>query len=116
MDYQYLEKTAMCYRCIHKTLCKTVYQADDLGIQQSKWCCPTFTEEKPQGNWIPVSERLPDKDGYYLVTLESVEGYELVVNVDIAKFVSSEKDDCNNGFHKAYPVTAWQELPEPFDM
>lgn len=115
MDYQYLKTTAMCYRCIHKELCKTVYQADDLGIQQSKWGCPTFTEEKPQGDWVPISERLPDKDGYYLVTLRSVEVYELVATVDIAKFVFSEKDGCNNGFHKANTVTAWQELPEPFD-
>lgn len=115
MDYQHLEKTAMCYRCIHKELCKTVYQADDLGIQESKWNCPKFTEEKPQGRWIPVSERLPDKDGCYLVTLEGVEDYELVDDVDIARFIFSEKDDCNNGFQKAYIVTAWQELPEPYE-
>lgn len=64
--------------------------------------------------WIPVSKRLPDKDGCYLVTLEGVEDYELVDDVDIARFVFSEKDDCNNGFKKAYIVTAWQPLPEPY--
>ena len=71
--------------------------------------------EKTQGRWIPVSERLPDKDGCYLVTLEGVEDCELVDNVDIAKFIFSEKDDCNNGFQKAYIVTAWQSLPEPYN-
>ena len=51
MDYRHLEKTAMCYRCIHKELCKTVYQTNDLGIQQSKWDCPKFTEENHQRGW-----------------------------------------------------------------
>ena len=64
--------------------------------------------------WISVSERLPDKDGVYLVTLEYVEDSEIVNEIDMAKFVYSEKDDCNDGFHKAYTVIAWRPLPEVY--
>ena len=70
--------------------------------------------ERPQGEWISVDERLPEKDGVYLVTLEYVEERAIVYEIDMAKFVYSEKDDCNNGFHKAYTVIAWQPLPEPY--
>lgn len=70
---------------------------------------------RPQGEWIPVSERLPEENGVYLVTLECVEDCEIVYEDDMAWFVYSEKDDCNNGFHKAYPVIAWQPLPKPYE-
>lgn len=107
MDYQHLEKTAMCYRCIHKELCKTVYQADDLGIQQSKWNCPKFTEESHQEGWIPVSERLPEQGNQsYLVTVDYGNG--LVCSCQ--RFFFNEdigwNDDC---------VIAWQPLPEPYE-
>lgn len=68
------------------------------------------TTADEQDKWIPVSERLPEEDGVYLVTLE-IENSEFI---DMAMFIYSEKDCCNNGFHKAYTVIAWQPLPEPY--
>ena len=59
----------------------------------------------PQG-WIPCSERLPEKDGQYLVTRWA--GFlpkEMII--DIARY------SCNE-WHKAYPIEAWMPLPEPY--
>ena len=58
--------------------------------------------ERPQGEWIPISERLPDAYGEYLIT--EVDG-----NV--------RKDTYNDYFKKFNAeerVIAWQPLPEPY--
>lgn len=56
--------------------------------------------------WISCSERLPDKNGEYLITLEMMDGtYEC----DMDKF-NGKKWDC---YHKG-DVVAWQTLPEPY--
>ena len=65
-----------------------------------------------EDKWVPVSERLPDKDGVYLVTLEYVEDSEIVNEIDIARFTLHH--ELNEGFHKAYPVIAWKPLPEAY--
>lgn len=54
MDYRHLDKTAMCYKCFHKEICKTVYQADDNGIQDKNWNCPHF---------VPIKSFIQDLDG-----------------------------------------------------
>lgn len=91
---------------------ETLVLKDKLGGTRAVKLLPY--EERPLGEWIPVSERLPDEDGIYLVTLEYVEDSEIVYETDMAKFVYSEKDDCNTGFHKAYTVIAWRPSPEPY--
>ena len=53
--------------------------------------------------WIPVSERLPEKDGYYLVAIAE-EGY-----VGFRRFF----EDCPQAFTLAMPVSHWMPLPEP---
>lgn len=52
------------------------------------------------GNWIPVSERLPDKPGKYLVTVRNGNVY------------SGTFDKISNRFMCA--ATAWMPLPEPY--
>lgn len=129
MDYQHLEKTAMCYRCIHKELCKTVYQADDLGIQESKWNCPKFTEENHQGGWIPVSERLPNDRDWYLgvfrepdtgfIGLPYICDYIGVVTKGTTKegwILRGFTDiDYADDYIKSLECVAWQPLPEPYE-
>ena len=59
--------------------------------------------------WIPCSERLPEKFGDYLVSVKR-HGWncEEYIENDIAYW-----DDLE-GFHKAEEVLAWMPLPEPY--
>ena len=64
---------------------------------------------QPELRWIPVSERLPDVDGEYLITKKCFgwdckEYYES----DIAWYGKK------GGWHKADEVIAWMPLPEPY--
>ena len=58
--------------------------------------------DRPTG-WIPVSERLPGKDGCYLV---STTGTNNDV-IDIAYYIEGL-------WHKASRIKAWMPLPEPY--
>lgn len=59
-------------------------------------------------SWIPVSERMPDEFGEYLVTKKAIGWNCKEYNSnDIAYFD-------NEGFHKADKVLAWMPLPEPY--
>jgi hypothetical protein len=63
-------------------------------------------DERPQGEWIPVSERLPEQSNQsYLVTVDYGEG----IICSCQRFFFNEdlgwNDDC---------VIAWQPLPEPY--
>ena len=57
---------------------------------------------KSQNEWIPVSERLPDTDGYYLVSLENGQ----IVVADSSGIIE------NHDFEPK--MLAWQLLPEPY--
>lgn len=90
---------------------------------------PTVHPEQPKiGKWTPCKERLPDKDGDYLVTFEKgyAEDYGFS-DIGIAPF----EVDCEGfgiwqeHFHPVslgslgsewveIPVTAWMPLPEPY--
>lgn len=61
---------------------------------------------KAESKWIPVSERLPEKVGYYLTTILSNDGYHRYR--DIIYFGDDKQwtRDCN--------VIAWISLPEPW--
>ena len=61
------------------------------------------------GGWIPVKERLPEKDTEYLITRDGSLGMSIV---DIASWSNLEKH--NNGFYKANMIIAWMPLPEPY--
>jgi len=78
-------------------------------------------EERPRtvsreaDRWIPVSERLPEEDGEYLVTREAYidrEHRNMIIVRDIAYFTINYI--FNNGFHKTNTVIAWKPLPEPY--
>lgn len=53
-----------------------------------------------QARWIPVSERVPEKTGKYLVTVKNGNVYAGVF------------DEVSGRFQSA--VTAWQSLPTPY--
>lgn len=68
---------------------------------------PSVQQEQ---RWIPVSEMLPETDGYYLVTKKTFgwngEQYE---DIDIAWYGRK------NGWLKADNCIAWIPLPEPYE-
>lgn len=68
------------------------------------------------GEWIPVSERLPDVDEYILVSFENFSvpmiGRYTVDDDDGGTFRVGDEDD-SFVQHDLY-VNAWQPLPEPY--
>lgn len=64
-------------------------------------------------NWIPVSERLPEKSGEVLVCTDC--GYIVVVNYSSKhkQFNNYDSSDFNNEY-VFDDVVAWMPLPEPF--
>jgi hypothetical protein len=81
------------------------------------------------GQWIPVSERLPEKRGDYLITQKatftdyvyiSVAGYALNLHdVDEYDFADKKRRgwyeyDSEWGYRELDDVTAWMPLPEPY--
>ena len=58
---------------------------------------------QPEQRWIPVTERLPEKSGYYLATVDI--GWKIV---DVIYFNNG------SGFLMANRVKAWKPTPEPY--
>lgn len=70
-------------------------------------CVEGLPSVQPKQRWIPVSERLPDEDDVYLVTM-NVLGRSIR---DIERFRIDNKGWGVNGNNE---VTAWMPLPEPY--
>ena len=73
-------------------------------------------KEPKQGEWIPVTERLPDKNGFYLITFKTYEDGRGVIEKFYRKTENIWTDD---GVHRGFffnsdEVTAWRLLPEPY--
>ena len=68
----------------------------DLCVKQA----PSVNPQEPK--WIPVSERLPERSGYYLTT----NGYHEVYS----DYWEGTRFDCTD------VVIAWMPLPEPYKV
>lgn len=67
---------------------------------------PKISLENKTSDWIPVTERLPKKLGWYRVTLKSmVDGHRCI---DLASY------NPNFGWGSSGEVVAWMEEPEPY--
>lgn len=88
-----------------------------------------LNEERPQGEWIPVSERLPEEEGDYLLwgkIDESEEGeYSFIGSYDEGceqfgiwqeQFDSRTLGSLGSEFYSYSKVVAWQSLPKPYKM
>ena len=63
-----------------------------------------------QTRWIPVSERLPDKNVFVLVTVEqSGKRYQEIMRRN--KYIDAWTDNIDNYTDE---ITAWMPLPEPY--
>lgn len=54
-------------------------------------------------NWIPVTERLPESKGWYLVYSKGQRPY--------VAYFKGNTFPLNNHYHE---IIAWRELPEPY--
>ena len=61
--------------------------------------------EKPEQRWIPVSERMPEESGWYIVTVEDETDTHLRWFSTLHGFEWEEKDN----------TIAWMPLPKPYE-
>lgn len=89
----------------------------DVPINQCKECAADheqlvawlteLQERREADRWIPVSERLPEKDGYYLITRLNY-GEAVTDKRSFNRRNGYGSFVCNN-------VTAWKEMPKPYE-
>lgn len=63
-------------------------------------------EIEKRNRWIPCSERLPEKEGRYLITFSDNQVYDMEWKYN--KWLWDEDTPAS------FKVKAWKELPEPF--
>ena len=63
--------------------------------------------------WIPCSERLPEKTGYYLVCDSTAEFDNARGRQDVSKFVIGRHGGHWYGAIRGEYITHWMPLPEP---
>ena len=72
----------------------------------------TFAKDTNVPSWIPVTERLPDHFGVFIVAIK--EPFKERVGKDCADFDPLAKKWLTSlHWDKGYKVTHWMELPEP---
>ena len=118
---QYKDKYSDCYKYagVHVKVIQDMIEQLLADLEQ---------DEKENG-WIPVSERLPEDEKEYLVTLEKVYGTpeKLYGIANYLKFGDAgycnekkygylewDKYSDGHGGTKMYKVIAWMPLPEPY--
>lgn len=90
---------------------KRLTQKDEQGNMLKE-----LNEEQCKHRWIPVEERLPEKDDFVLVTVSGT--YNHLTFSDALQLASYTEDD--GWFIESYPewddpnVIAWMPLPEPY--
>lgn len=70
----------------------------------------TIKRQPKVGEWIPVSEGLPEESGTYIVN--AIEN--CIVHVTFAKWMKRMKKWNLTGSRSYWKVTAWRPLPEPY--
>ena len=93
----------------------TFEEAFQKTVCEQRLYCP----ERPQGEWIPVSERLPEDRNLVLVTAYWHETYQVM---QASYFGEGEKNgwwcvpwnNCGEHMRNDLHVIAWQPLPKPY--
>ena len=84
--------------------CPTQYDAGNMGeiIENLEAISKALEQES---KWIPVSERLPEKRGFYIVSTTDC----ITIMEFINGWISENIGVCNNY------VIAWMPLPKPYE-
>lgn len=95
-----------------KIVCKGICCYDCRAVDRDGNCVvEDWLKALPSAQqWISCSERLPNVDGNYIVTLSYTEGFKFSF-VDIDNFSAYERQWDIYGSD----VTAWMLLPEPYE-
>lgn len=91
-----------CNTCVTATAKEALQMAIEAMEKQAT---SNYTSE-----WIPVSEKLPEESGTYIVN--AIEN--CIVHVAFAKWMKRMKKWNLTGSRSYWKVTAWQPLPEPW--
>ena len=98
----------LCDGCIHNEVC-----GEEGHLDEALTFC-ACREERSTGEWIPVEERLPRRNGCYNVT-RIIEETEIS---DVCYFDGQNTWHNDNRVNHGRPyltdITAWQPLPEPY--
>ena len=118
---QYADKYSDCYK-----YAGVYVKVNQNTIEQLK---DDLEQDEKENGWIPVSERLPEDEKEYLVTLEKVYGTpeKLYGIANYLKFGDAgywnekkygylewDKHSDGHGGTKMYKVIAWMHLPEAY--
>ena len=99
---------AVSRQAVKEQMIKYGFNAPDMTVTEFvEDCLPSVTPK--QTSWIPCSERLPEKNGNYLVTVESNDGTASI------KFQMVDHYG-PDWLHEEKPrkVIAWMPLPESY--
>lgn len=84
-------------------------------VRECKESFRRMIDEQPTvyeaNDWIPVDERLPESDGFYLATLDGEICGQEEAFTGLAEFEHGKWIDDEEGYKC---VIAWQPLPEPY--
>lgn len=67
-----------------------------------------------KSNWIPVSEKLPENSGEYLVTTKLARAGIMMFSAKHKKFNTYDRTSDEDAKYFAISVIAWMPLPEPY--
>lgn len=83
---------------------------DQCGLETAYDLINDLPSTQPEPQWIPVSERLPEEYGVYLVTEKYFSRYdECEYNAITTAYYGED------GFENNYKILAWMPLPEPYE-
>ena len=102
---------AVCGKACDKS--KFVYNApqdEQVILCPKHYCLCTLPSAQPV-QWIPCSERLPDKSGTYICNCVESD----INHVTFIKWQSRYKRWDLNGRRTFWRVTAWKPIPEPYE-
>lgn len=95
------------------------YTKEDMaGAYNEGYACGSREAKRPQGEWIPITEKLPNTLGVYNVTRKLKEGETIYFISDASYFDGQNtwhSDICvNHGRPYLTDIIAWQPLPESY--